>query len=139
MSSSSMGGAHRRLPQDLLDQTAQFTEFQRKLNELTEAATSTDGSVTVNVGGQGQLVGVTFHGDRHRDLKGSELGELILATARKAREAALRKVKDLVPTSAVPGLDLGRLFEPNADVNELVGAITEQLTQAVTKSVRSPR
>ena len=139
MSPTPTGGQRDRLQQGLLDQTARITDFQRKLTELSVEATSPDGSVAVTVGGQGQLVGVKFHGDRHRDLSASELGDLVVATAGKAREKALGKVKDLMRGLTGPDLDLSGMLDPGADMTELIGSITDHIESALPTDLRRPR
>jgi DNA-binding protein YbaB len=136
MSPSAMGSGSDALRQQVLAQAGSLEKFQRELKDLHVEATSPDGSVVVSVGGQGQLVGMTFHGDRHRDLNGPDLAELILKTATSARESALSKIRAAVPSSGIPGVDLGRMFEPGVDVTDLMSSMTEHLTKSLESSMR---
>lgn len=86
--------------------------------------------LTVTVGGQGELVELTFNGDAYQDLAPAELADLIVKTTASARQEAQRKAMAAVTAL---GPDLGQLdaaARGARSVDELVESIVGAVTGA---------
>jgi DNA-binding protein YbaB len=86
--------------------------------------------LSVTVGGHGELIGLTFHGDAYRQLAPAELADLIVTTATSARDGARRAA--MAGTAQLTG-DLTRLSDTArtaGSVDELVEGIVGVVTAA---------
>ncbi|GAB3156680.1 hypothetical protein GCM10027290_54920 [Micromonospora sonneratiae] len=79
---------------------------RRRVNQAKTTVEDKKKLLSVTVGGHGELTQITFNGDAYRQLAPAELADLIVATARTAREGAQRKV--MAGTAELTG-DLFRL------------------------------
>ncbi|MEV0128434.1 YbaB/EbfC family nucleoid-associated protein [Dactylosporangium sp. NPDC050688] len=84
--------------------------------------------LTVTVGGQGELVELTFNGDAYQDLAPAELADLIVKTTASARQEAQRKAMAAVTAL---GPDLGQL-DAAARGARSVDELVESIVGAVT-------
>jgi DNA-binding protein YbaB len=90
-------------------------KMQQEMADLSVEMTSANGTITVTVDARGGLTGLRLHGDRHRQLPGTELSAQIMAAITAARAEAEKKVADLMPASPVPGLDMSEMMKPDFD------------------------
>lgn len=103
---------------------------RRRVREQRTSVEDKDKLLTVTVGGHGELAQIAFNGDAYRRLAPAELAELIVATARTAREGAQRKA--MAGTAELTG-DLAGLGGParNAtSMDELIEGIVRMVTPA---------
>lgn len=77
-------------------------QFQAQLQEVSETATSHDGTVTVTVSPSGALQHLSFS-PRIRELPEAELAQLTLQTAREAQNRVAHRVADLVEPASGDG------------------------------------
>ncbi|NEE42189.1 YbaB/EbfC family nucleoid-associated protein [Streptomyces sp. SID7982] len=127
-----MSEESERLEKQLAKATADLESVQsaaaaaeRQLSTFTSSAFSTDGSVEVSVGGQGEVTAVKFLDGKYRSMTASQLSDAVLGTIQEARSHHSRMVRDLFEpltrASAVmpelPGLELDwdRILGPAVD------------------------
>jgi DNA-binding protein YbaB len=84
----------------------QLGSMQKALAAITESVTSDDGLVTVTVGAQGTLTGLTISDHAYQRLRPSELARLIVHTAgtaaARSANTAHRTVSPLLPQATDP-------------------------------------
>ena len=119
----------------LAEMRAALEEMQstsdRVRKQVRDAATTVrdkEQRLSVTVGGHGELSQITFHGDAYRDLAPAELAELIVKTAKTARDGAQRKA--MAGTSVLAG-DLNQLrgaAKSATSVDELIEGIVSMVS-----------
>jgi DNA-binding protein YbaB len=77
-------------------------QFQQQLHDVSETATSGDGSVTVTVSPSGALQNLSFS-PRIRQLSEAELAQLTLQLAREAQNRVAHRVAELVEPASGQG------------------------------------
>ncbi|MEO3928861.1 YbaB/EbfC family nucleoid-associated protein [Micromonosporaceae bacterium B7E4] len=89
--------------------------LHERMSALTSSATSDDGLVTVTVGARGELSTVEVEPRAYRRLAPTELGESIVATARKAGEQVAEQLRELLSPLMPAGVPVEKLLAPGAD------------------------
>ncbi|GAA2217882.1 YbaB/EbfC family nucleoid-associated protein [Micromonospora olivasterospora] len=80
--------------------------------------------LSVTVGGQGELTRITFNGDAYRQLAPAELADLIVTTARTAREGAQRKTMAGTAELLADHAGLGDIARSATSMEELFEGVT---------------
>ena len=74
----------------------ELAEAQQSISEISTTCTSPDRSVSVTVDGHGDVRAVGFPTTEYSLMSGAELGRLIVATIRTAREEMADRVRDIM-------------------------------------------
>jgi DNA-binding protein YbaB len=90
-------------------------KMQQEMADLSVEMTSANGTITVTMDARGGVTGLRLHGDRHRQLPGTELSAQIMAAITAARAEVEKKVTALMPESQVGGLDMSEMMKPDFD------------------------
>ncbi|WP_320065631.1 YbaB/EbfC family nucleoid-associated protein [Micromonospora sp. RTGN7] len=102
---------------------AESDRVARQVRETKTTVQDKERRLSVTVGGQGELLQLTFHGDGYRRLAPAELANLIVTSVEKARDDALRK---LMAGTAALADDLPRLHDTArqaTSIDELIEGI----------------
>jgi DNA-binding protein YbaB len=116
-----------RLQRDYDQQMAQLTTMNQKMAELKVEVTSPNGVVSVAVGSRGELTSLRLHGDKHRNMPGTELAALILKTITAAQAKLQEQITTLMPSSLIPGMDLTAMTKPDFDWSTMMGDLGKGL------------
>ncbi|MFE3785973.1 YbaB/EbfC family nucleoid-associated protein [Amycolatopsis sp. NPDC059090] len=132
----SLGGDAQK---GLEDAVAALEAERRKLGEIgklwDEASTTVrakDRSLEMTFDGRGELVELTFNGDRYRKLAPQQLASVILETLRKGRAQAQEKLAGAMGGGVgIPGLDIEGVaagkVRPDEMFQSLLGPMLEGL------------
>ncbi|MEU5941631.1 YbaB/EbfC family nucleoid-associated protein [Micromonospora sp. NPDC047548] len=107
----------------LKDVEATADRVRQRVREAKTTVEDKKKLLSVTVGGHGELTRITFNGDAYQQLAPAELADLIVTTARTAREGAQRKA--MAGTAELTG-DLSRLGDTArtaATMEELIEGI----------------
>jgi DNA-binding protein YbaB len=106
-------------------QQARVTRISQELAKATESATSRDRSVTVVVGGQGELREFQFHSEDYRSMPPAELSAILVQLCNQARQqVAQRATEALAPLTAF-GQALRESITGGTPVEDLLGPLRE--------------
>lgn len=91
-----------------------------------ESATADDRLLTVTVGPNGQLVDLTFHTRRYREMAPAELSAAIIATVERARGKWADRVTDtFAPYTGGP---IRRVMRGEMDVSQYLASLSADLS-----------
>lgn len=94
---------------------AAAVESIRRVAEISATVTSSQGLVTVTVGGQGEITALTFNSQDYRKMAPAELSQVVLDTVTRARESALQQVMGVIPGTTVGGVSLQDMMQGRVD------------------------
>jgi DNA-binding protein YbaB len=102
--------------------TAEYEQARRDIAKLQEAVESAAGSarsknrmISATVDGRGEVTEVKFHGQNWRSMAPGELGKLVVATIKAAREAACKQMWSSISSMVPDGLDLSAAMAGRLD------------------------
>lgn len=104
-------------------------ELRAGMAAVTAEATSRDRCLTVTVGAAGELAAVAFHGDAYRALAPAELADVLVETARRARDLGRTRVEEcarrLWPAEVSPlGIDV--LAGGSGELGAMLASVTRE-------------
>ncbi len=128
-----------RVMRDHEKQMKDLGVMQSEIAKLTVEMTSANGAVSATVDSRGGLTALRLHGDRHRQLPGTELSAQIMAVVAAARAKAEEKVLALMPESTMPGLDMAEMMKPDFDWSSMLPTMFGGLDPAKKAARPTPR
>ncbi|MFJ6836862.1 YbaB/EbfC family nucleoid-associated protein [Streptomyces sp. NPDC091209] len=99
---------------------AEAAETRRRINEVTGTATAPRQTVKATVSSQGDVTAIEFPTGAYHRLAPRELSEILLATIRQARAAALEQVAELTSLALPPGISAADLLQGRVDPTALL-------------------
>jgi DNA-binding protein YbaB len=99
-----------------------LADLQQKLGEVSASVTAKRKVVTVTVGRQGQVTGVTFPSAAYKNLTPSELAKVVMQTIDEAREQVVRRSAELLAPVLPDGFPAPDLVNGTADLRVLTSS-----------------
>jgi DNA-binding protein YbaB len=99
-----------------------LVESRRKLAEVSATVVAPRQVVSVTVGGQGEITDVKFPAGAYKNMTPAELAEVILKTAKDAREQALSKSAKVLAPMLPDGFSADAILAGKADLTSMVPA-----------------
>jgi DNA-binding protein YbaB len=105
---------------NLRQQRESLAEASKAMREVTANATTKDRMIKATVDARGRLTGLTFSGNRWRDLAPRELATKVLEVITRAQEKAEKAVLELAGPVTPAGIDLKKFMKDGPDFDEIL-------------------
>jgi DNA-binding protein YbaB len=99
-----------------------LAESSRKLAEVSATVVAARQVVSVTIGGQGEITDVKFPTGAYKNMTPAELAEVILKTAKDAREQALSKSAKVLAPMLPDGFSADAIVAGTADLKSMLPA-----------------
>jgi DNA-binding protein YbaB len=99
-----------------------LAESRRKLAEVSATVVAPRQVVSVTIGGQGEITDVKFPTGAYKNMTPAELAEVILKTAKDAREQALSKSAKVLAPVLPDGFSADAIMAGTADLKSMLPA-----------------
>jgi DNA-binding protein YbaB len=94
----------------------QLAAVHRALAAMSVTESSRDGAITVTVGAQGTLIGLSVHDETYRHYRPQRLADTIVQLTAAAAQRAVAQSARLLETVLPPGVDASALLAGTADL-----------------------
>ena len=99
-----------------------LAESRRKLAEVSATVVAPRQVVSVTIGGQGEITDVKFPTGAYKNMTPAELAEVILKTAKDARDQALSKSAKVLAPMLPDGFSADAIMAGTADLKSMLPA-----------------